>query len=400
MQFIYQIPFIFLFIQAHLLASTSTPHETCEDYIHIYPTYTCVHLESIGEGASGTAFLVQKNSEKYVLKVQKYNHKARTELAFLEKLNTSPFIIKIKKCQHHDDQLVCLLQFGEKGSLFNLIIGNDPYFSSFRSVLTFFKKLLEGVQAIHRHNIVHADLKLENVVVTSDYDPLIIDFDLAVQRGELASFRGTTHYIAPEIHRSHKFHYKPTYKSGVDLYALGVILYSMVKKKFPLKMKNLDYDEMLKSEVIFDAGDYVDFRDLVKSLVCLKKERIHEDELHTKIEQILSKDGFEQLEYKESYRLKVKNDVTVYKEEKPEVTDEAVVRKDSFGKSISKIEKEKKKGSFSYLEIVLISIISFVLITIIGILIWFKQSVRNRITTNSFAQKIIKKPVLSDIEKV
>ena len=93
---------------------------------------------------------------------------------------------------------------------------------------------------MHKLNIIHADLKLENIVVTANFEPLIIDFDLAVNNFEVASYRGTKSYMAPEIVRAASSRSKIIFNEKIDLYALGVIFYAMIKKKLPIKYKPMD----------------------------------------------------------------------------------------------------------------------------------------------------------------
>ena len=298
-------------------------------------------------------------------------------------------------------ELICIIQYGELGTLFSLIQNQDSYFDSFRSILIFFKKLVEGVYGIHKKNIIHADLKLDNIAVTTDYDPLIFDFDRAVPANEINTLRGTKNYIAPEINRSKKFNLSPTYTNSVDLYALGVIFYLMVKKNFPIQHRIFDLDDMMNKEIHFDKGDYVVFRDIIKSLICLKKNRINENTLHNKLVKALLLPNFEELSKKESYYLYLeeqKQDLKVsvkINEEKEEKSKILKLKKIQDKLPIQE-KNEVESESFNLLETILISLVSLIFIILIGIFVWFKSKNTNRLTTKSFTKKLEDKNQESD----
>jgi len=99
-------------------------------------------------------------------------------------------------------------------------------------------RVADGLAAAHRAGIVHRDVKPENVIVTDDGTPLLIDFGLA--RSELmTTFRtatgvllGTPTYMAPEC-------FAGTAGPPADCYALGCILAELVTGR-PLFAGSLD----------------------------------------------------------------------------------------------------------------------------------------------------------------
>lgn len=86
-------------------------------------------------------------------------------------------------------------------------------------------QLANGVKAMHSQNVIHRDLKLENLLFDSNMGIKIADFGLAVLAEPTKAFHGfcgTTVCMAPEVLES-----KP-YSFGVDVWALGNILYAML----------------------------------------------------------------------------------------------------------------------------------------------------------------------------
>lgn len=67
-------------------------------------------------------------------------------------------------------------------------------------------KILEFLQYLEKENISHRDLKLENILLDSNKNIKVIDFDFAeknIQRNSL-QFAGTNVYSAPELLLKHK----------------------------------------------------------------------------------------------------------------------------------------------------------------------------------------------------
>ena len=92
-------------------------------------------------------------------------------------------------------------------------------------------KMLLGLQFLHSCNIVHCDIKLDNVMITNDNEIKIIDFDMSkiITTGSYLSNNifGTSKYISPESYDLGIY----TFKS--DIWSLGILLYVMVTNKFP-----------------------------------------------------------------------------------------------------------------------------------------------------------------------
>lgn len=86
------------------------------------------------------------------------------------------------------------------------------------------KSLFEAINHCHAQNIIHSDIKLENIMV-NDMDMVrLIDFGLAkTLRGEggVVGCRGTPYYLAPEV-------IKGMHGTQADIWSLGVILYIMI----------------------------------------------------------------------------------------------------------------------------------------------------------------------------
>ena len=93
-------------------------------------------------------------------------------------------------------------------------------------------QLTQGIKEAHRNGIIHRDIKPQNILITDSGVLKIADFGIAMiqslaQVTESTTIMGSLHYLAPEIVRGEK----ATCQS--DIYALGIILYELLRGKVP-----------------------------------------------------------------------------------------------------------------------------------------------------------------------
>uniref|UniRef100_A0A7S2WBL4 Serine/threonine-protein kinase PLK n=1 Tax=Mucochytrium quahogii TaxID=96639 RepID=A0A7S2WBL4_9STRA len=102
----------------------------------------------------------------------------------------------------------------------------------------FLLQLLNGVEYLHSVNVIHRDLKLGNIFLTDGFQVRIGDFGLATKLDDVNEKKktmcGTPNYIAPEI-----LDRKLGHSFEVDIWSIGVILYTMLVGRPPFETKHV-----------------------------------------------------------------------------------------------------------------------------------------------------------------
>ena len=111
-------------------------------------------------------------------------------------------------------------------------------------VMQIVDQLLDALAHAHDAGLIHRDLKPDNIILDGDH-PRIVDFGIAIRREHAQSYSaigrltgegqvlGTPEYMAPEQARAEAIDHR------VDLFALGVIMYTLLTGKMPFDGKGM-----------------------------------------------------------------------------------------------------------------------------------------------------------------
>lgn len=150
------------------------------------------------------------------------------EMAVLEMATLSPRVVNLHQVYEMPSEMVLVLEFAAGGEIFNQCVAERDESFTEEQVKKLMRQILEGVSFLHRNNVVHLDLKPQNILLTSDApvgDIKIVDFGLSrmvSNHQELREIMGTPEYVAPEI-----LNYEPI-STATDMWSIGVLAYVML----------------------------------------------------------------------------------------------------------------------------------------------------------------------------
>ena len=120
-------------------------------------------------------------------------------------------------------------------------------------------QILEGLRELHSNNILHRDIKLDNILIHNDI-PKIGDYGFAkkvLNQGGLTSTKvGTPLYQAPEVYNTK---YDTMYDYTVDIWSVGVLFYRILFGKEPWRTDKPLSKELLKEVNITQSGQNLYF---------------------------------------------------------------------------------------------------------------------------------------------
>jgi serine/threonine protein kinase len=215
-------------------------------YINIPPTFGNYKFKSVvGTGSSSVVVLAENLKNKKLSACKIIDRKQITkeglfmrleqELRVIEKLK-HPNICEVEKILYFDDVIIVCMEYCPKGTLNDYIVDNQclPNWE----VKSITAKIVDALDFLHSKGIAHRDIKLDNIVLTENFEPKLIDFGLCTESflnstsfyndNLRSTVCGTLEYMAPEILKN-----KPYDPMATDIWALGVVVYSMATGQFP-----------------------------------------------------------------------------------------------------------------------------------------------------------------------
>ena len=172
--------------------------------------------------------------------IKKFQHrmkKIQYETELMKRFNHKN-ITKILEVFNDEEYMLIIMEYINGGNLFSFVKKRRKLSEKMAKFL--FRQIILGIQHIHSKNVVHRDIKLENILIDFDNNVKICDFGIGkVLENEdelLYDKCGTPMYMAPEIILANDDN---GYKGfPVDIWSSGITLYIMLSGSLPFNIKN------------------------------------------------------------------------------------------------------------------------------------------------------------------
>lgn len=186
----------------------------------------------LGKGTFGEVWKVSKDSKDYAIKIIENKNSKDAEMEKKVANNiplSSPFLVKYFNTFNHQNALFVVMEYCSHGNLEELIQKSKGNLSENR-LMKIIIQLLLSLGELHKHHIVHRDIKAANAFINYQDDIKLGDFGCGTildNRKVAGTFVGTFDYMAPEI-----THNVP-YSFPADVFSLGVLFYLLITLKLP-----------------------------------------------------------------------------------------------------------------------------------------------------------------------
>jgi serine/threonine protein kinase/tetratricopeptide (TPR) repeat protein len=243
-------------------------------------------VEKLGEGGMGVVYKAQDTKlDRFVAIKFLPNHSSTTsesKTRFLQEAKATaalnhPNILSIYEIDEHDERAFIVLEFIDgqtlKDYLATLKTGSGI---PVKQAIEWTETIARGLKVAHDNNIIHRDVKSENIMLTKSGQLKIMDFGLAKLRSQSSYTRdgssvGTLAYMSPEQAQG------LAADNRSDLWSLGILFFELLTGDLPFKSEHeaglmyliVNQDPPLPSELDRRLPESVDA--VVKKM--LQKER-------------------------------------------------------------------------------------------------------------------------------
>ena len=274
-------PYIFKkSIDANYTITEDLPKKSTKDNNQNVRKYTKGRFLGKGGFAKCYELICQDNNKTFAAKMLPLSD-IKTERQ-RQKLLTE---IKIHKSLHHQQIVAFEHYFKDKTNVYILLelCQNQTLNELFErrkklseiEVQCYMIQLIKALQYLHSHRVIHRDLKLGNLFLNDKMELKVGDFGLATKldfEGERKkTVCGTPNYIAPEVL------YGTGHSYEVDIWALGVIIYTLLIGKPPFETREVKttYNKIKKAEFSFPITCKISSaaRNIIKKILILDPKK-------------------------------------------------------------------------------------------------------------------------------
>ncbi|KAG9264258.1 serine/threonine-protein kinase 17A-like [Astyanax mexicanus] len=191
------------------------------------------------------------------------------EIAVLESAKANQYVVGLHEVYETSNEIILVLECAAGGEIFDQCVGDSDEAFTEKDVIRLARQILTGVAFLHKKNVVHLDLKPQNILLTCTQplgDIRIVDFGLSRHVNSTSEVReivGTPEYVAPEILDYEKI------STATDMWSIGVLTYVMLTGESPflgndnqetylnISQVNVDYSQDVFHGISSLAVDFI-----------------------------------------------------------------------------------------------------------------------------------------------
>jgi serine/threonine protein kinase len=177
-------------------------------------------------------------------------------------------LVRLLEVFEDDDRLYLVLEYLPNGDLISYF-RRRPLMSE-DELRAFYVKVVLSVRNLHRHNVIHRDIKMDNILLDRNFEPVLGDFGISSvwdPKRPIKDTGGTPAYLPPEVIRA-----KGEVCLKSDVWSLGVLLFALTYGSVPFEGRDPQdlYHNILSSKFVQPEDNEVspDLRDLIAGMIC------------------------------------------------------------------------------------------------------------------------------------
>ena len=234
--------------------------------------------EELGSGGFGKVVLGTHipTGEKVAIKIMDKEQILSDELNKVRVLNEISIlkivrhnnIIKLYEVMETPQKIYLVMEYCDSGEMFDYIVAKQHLTEN--QACVFFQEIIDALTYLHSQNIVHRDVKPENILLQTFGNTLtckLIDFGISrtyTLDKLITTPCGTASYAPPEMHRGEEY-----YGLLSDVWSAGVLLYAMVFGYLPFceEDEEVNIDNIIKGNYEIPEEASPELEDLIKHIM-------------------------------------------------------------------------------------------------------------------------------------